>query len=74
MPDRADRRRLPDRSTLDREAMRRVSADRGRAGLRIQTLTRMNDQLAQVDSSARAHERYAGVDTHDYTGDAAVKS
>lgn len=36
------------------------------------TLTRMNDQLAQVDSGASAYETYAGVAIHDYTGFAAM--
>jgi hypothetical protein len=37
-----------------------------------QTLTRMNDQLAQVDSGASAYETYAGVAIHDYRGFAAM--
>ncbi|MGO4603306.1 hypothetical protein [Terrabacter sp. 2YAF2] len=114
-----DRITARERSTLDREAMSRVSAvtlmayrdtavgtdgtlDVAAAGLaaaadlgkpaRIgqettrlgldptevkqtfhgQTLTRMNDQLAQVDSGASAYETYAGVAIHDYTGFAAM--
>ncbi|MGO4359649.1 hypothetical protein [Terrabacter sp. RAF57] len=37
-----------------------------------QTLTRMNDQLAQVDSGASAYATYAGVAVHDATGYAAM--
>ncbi|WP_344255817.1 hypothetical protein [Terrabacter carboxydivorans] len=37
-----------------------------------QTLSRMSDQLAQVDSGARAYATYAGVAVHDYTGYAAM--
>ena len=109
-----DHIRAGERSTLDREAMRRVSAVTlmayrdtavgtdgtlaiAAAGLdsaaalgkpvRIgqettclgldptevkqtfhgQTLTRMNDQLAQVDSGASAYATYAGIAVHDYT-------
>lgn len=37
-----------------------------------QTLTRMNDQLAQVDSGAGAYSTYVGIAVHDYTGYAAM--
>jgi len=37
-----------------------------------QTLTRMNDQLAQVDSGAGAYVTYAGVAIHDFTAYAAM--
>ena len=37
-----------------------------------QTLTRMNDQLAQVDSGASAYATYAGIAVHDFTGYAAM--
>jgi hypothetical protein len=37
-----------------------------------QTLTRMNDQLAQVDSGARTYATYVGIAVHDFTGYAAM--
>jgi hypothetical protein len=37
-----------------------------------QTLTRMDDQLAQVDSGASAYASYAGIAVHDFTGYAAM--
>jgi hypothetical protein len=37
-----------------------------------QTLTRMDDQLAQVDSGASAYATYAGIAVHDFTGYAAM--
>ncbi|WP_330474272.1 hypothetical protein [Terrabacter sp. C0L_2] len=37
-----------------------------------QTLTRMNDQLAQVDSGARTYATYVGIAAHDFTGYAAM--
>jgi 6-phosphofructokinase 1 len=37
-----------------------------------QTLTRMDDQLAQVDSGASAYASYAGIAVHDFPGYAAM--
>ncbi|GAA2744572.1 hypothetical protein GCM10009868_22740 [Terrabacter aerolatus] len=37
-----------------------------------QTLSRMNDQLAQVDAGASAYATYAGIAVHDATGYAAM--
>jgi hypothetical protein len=37
-----------------------------------QTLTRMDDQLAQVDAGASAYATYVGIAVHDYTGYAAM--